>query len=309
MENKITSGIWFVFIGLVLLLHNLEVIDFNFWATIKYWPLLIIILGINLIAQNKAYGNYIKIGCNVLFLGWVLYVGISAPATNWTEQLFNRRNIEVGDIDSSESMSNEVHTAFDPAVKESTFEFNGGAGKFEMKAQESAHLISARAKTDDMGLNIQTRKTTDNKQKVTINAKPVSGGKQSNTVIVDINPHVLWNLNLNYGAASINGDLATLQFQKLELNAGASHVSLTLGSPQIGVSKIDISTGASTIHLRIPKDAAIKAAYTTILSKNSFEGFESNEKGVAKTANYEVAENKFDIELQGAANTFKITRY
>lgn len=307
MENKITSGIWFVFIGLVLLLHNLGVIDFNFWATIKYWPLLIIIVGVNLIVQNKAYGNYIKIGCNVLFLGWILYVGISAPATTWTEQLFNKRNIEVGDIDSG-SMSNEVHTAFDPAMKESTLEFNGGAGKFEMKVQESAHLVSARSKTDDMGLNIQTRKT-DSEQKVTINAKPVSGGKQSNTVMVDINPNVLWNLNLNYGAASINGDLAALQFQKLELNAGASHVSLTLGSPQAGVSKIDISTGASTIHLRIPKDAAVKAAYTTILSKNSLEGFESNEKGLATTANYEAAENKFDIELQGAANTFKITRY
>lgn len=308
MENKITSGIWLVFIGLVLLLHNLEIIDFNFWATIKYWPLLIILVGINLIAQNKTYGSYIKIGCNVLFLGWILYMGMSAPTTSWTERLYNSKHVRIDNIDDSGPMSNEVHTAFDTTVKESILEFNGGAGKFEMRAQESAHLISAKAKTNDMGMNMKTTKT-DGQQKVTINAKPAFSNKQSNTVLIDINPNVLWNLYLNYGAASINGNLAALQFHTLELNAGASNVNLTLGSPQTGASKIDISTGASTIVLRIPKDVAVKAEYSSILSKNSLEGFETNEKGVAKTANYESTENRYDIELKGAANTFKITRY
>lgn len=308
MENKITSGIWFVFIGLVLLLHNLDVISFNFWATIKYWPLLIIIVGINLIAQNKAYGNYIKIGSNVLFLGWVLYAGMSASTTHWAEELFNNKHINIGDIDDREPMLNEVHTAFDPSVKESTLEFNGGAGKFEMNTRESTHLLSARAKTDDMGMNIKTN-TDDNKQTVVINAQPTSKSKKTNTVLIELNPTVLWNFELNYGAASINGDLSALRFKKLELNTGASNMELTLGTPQAGISNIDISTGASKIHFRIPKDAAIQVEYTSILSKNSFEGFESNEKGVAKTANYETAENKFNIELSGAANTFTITRY
>lgn len=308
MENKITSGIWFVFIGLVLLLHNLDVIYFNFWATIKYWPLLIVIAGINLIAQNKAYGNYIKIVSNVLFLGWILYVGMSASTTHWTEQLLNSKHINVGDIDNREPKLNKVHAPLAPGVKESTLQFNGGAGKFEMNVHESVNLVSARAKTDDMGMNIQTS-TDDNKQTVVINAQPTSKSKKTNIVSIELNPIVLWNFELNYGAASLNGDLSALRFKKLELNTGASNMELTLGTPQAGISTIDISTGASKIHFRIPKDAAIQVEYTSILSKNSFEGFESNKKGVAKTANYETAENKFNIELTGAANTFTITRY
>lgn len=308
MENKLTSGIWFVFIGLVLLLHNLDIIYFNFWATIKYWPLLIIIVGINLIAQNKAYANYIKIGANVLFLGWILYVGMTAAKTDWSEQLFNGKNINVGNIDDSEPLSNTVHTPFDPTMEESTLEFNGGAGKFEMKVGEKANLVSAKAKTDDMGMNIKTTQE-ENKQKVVINAKPASKSKRSNTVLINLHPDILWNLNLNYGAANINNDLSTLKFRNLEINMGASNMDLTLGSPRIGISKIDIATGASKIHFRIPKDAAVKVEYISILSKNSFEGFETNESGVAKTANYDEAENKFDIELEGAANNFTITRY
>ncbi|PRD52587.1 LiaI-LiaF-like domain-containing protein [Sphingobacterium gobiense] len=308
MENKITSGIWFVFIGMVLLLHNLDVIHFNFWATIKYWPLLIIIVGINLIAQNKTFGNYIKIGCNVLFLGWIFYVGLTAPKTDWSEQLFNGKNISMDNINDDEPLLNAVHAPLDPTVKESTLEFNGGAGKFELQVEEGSNLVSARAKTDDMGLNIKTTQEAD-KQTVVINAKPGTSKNKTNTVLIGLNPQVDWHLILNYGAANFKGDLSSLRFKTLEVNTGASTMDLTLGEPTIGISKIDVATGASKIYFRVPKDAAIKVEYTSILSKNSFEGFETNESGIAKTANYENAENKFDIQLEGAANNFTLTRY
>ncbi|MBD1434028.1 hypothetical protein H8B06_14415 [Sphingobacterium sp. DN00404] len=308
MENKITSGIWFVFIGVVLLLHNLDIIHFNFWAIIKYWPLLIVIAGINLIAQDKPYGNYIKIGCNVLFLGWILYVGMSASKTDWTEQLYNSKYINIENPDKDTPLSDMVHIPFDSTLKESILEFNGGAGKFEMKVEENTNLVSARSGANDMGMNMKTA-LEDGKQRVVINAKPTSKSKKSNAVLINLHPDVLWNLNLNYGAANITGDLSTLKFENLEINTGASNMNLTLGLPQIPHSKIDIATAASKIHFRIPKDAAVKVEYTSILSKNSFEGFESDESGVAKTANYDDAENKFDIELEGAANNFTISRY
>ncbi|MBD1427075.1 LiaI-LiaF-like domain-containing protein [Sphingobacterium arenae] len=308
MENKITSGIWFVFIGLILLLHNLDIIHFNFWAVIKYWPLLIIIAGVNLIVQNKAYGSYIKIGCNVLFLGWILYVGTTASNTDWTEQLYNSKYIHVEHTDNGAPLSDAVQIPFDSTMKASTLEFNGGAGKFEMRVNENINLVSARSKTDDMGMNMKTVHE-EGRQKVVINAQPTSKSKKSDAVLIDLHPDVLWNLNLNYGAANISGDLSMLKFDKLEINTGASNMSLTLGLPQIRHSKIEIATAASKIHLRVPKDAAIKVEYTSILSKNSFEGFETNESGVAKTAHYDEAENKFDIELEGAANNFTISRY
>src|SRR5690606_8913807 len=308
MENKITSGIWFVFIGLVLLLHNLDIIHFNFWAIIKYWPLLVVIAGINLIVQHKTYGNYIKIGSNVLFLAWMLYVGMTAPNTNWSEQLFNSKHIHVGDIEGDGPMTNAVYSPFDAAIEEATLEFNGGAGKFEMQTQEITNLVSARAKTDDMGMNIRTTRE-DGNQKVVINAQPTAKTKKSNTVSVDLHPELLWNIQLTYGAATINNDIAANRFTQMEVNPGASKMTLTLGAPQVGISNIDIATGASTIHLRIPKEAAVKVEYTSILSKNSFEGLESTENGIAKTRGYDQAVNKFDIELEGAANNFTITRY
>src|SRR5690606_4020389 len=221
MENKITSGIWFVFIGVVLLLHNLDIIHFNFWAIIKYWPLLIVIAGVNLIAQDKPYGNYIKIGCNLLFLGWILYVGMSASKTDWTEPLYNNKYININNTGKDATLSDLVQIPFDSTMKESVLEFNGGAGKFEMKVEEKTNLVSARSKAKGMGMSMETAQE-NGKQKVVINAQPTSKGKKSDAVLINLHPDVLWDLNLNYGAANINGDLSMLTFGNLEINTGAS---------------------------------------------------------------------------------------
>lgn len=289
-------------------MHNLEIIDFNFWATIKYWPLLIILVGINLIAQNKTYGSYIKIGCNVLFLGWILYVGMSAPTTSWTERLYNSKHVNTYQDHEGEPLLHAVSQPFDSRIKESVLEFTGGVSKFKIQTKDGADLVAAKSETNDMGMHMETSQN-ETQQKVVIHAKPMSRRNKAEAVLIDLHPDVLWKLDLSFGAANIEGSLSDLRFKNIEINTGASNMSLTLGTPKVGISKIDIATGASKIHFRIPKDAAVKVEYTSILSKNSFEGFETNESGVAKTANYEEAKDKFDIGLEGAANNFTISRY
>lgn len=308
MENKITSGIWFVFIGLILLLHNIDVIDFNFIATLKYWPLLIVIVGINLIVQNRANGNYIKIAANTLFLGWIAYVGLTAPSTHWTSELLNNKDINFGDFDENESLLNSVETDIDSAATTASLEFNGGSGKFEINTDSAQHLVTAHSEDESMGMNIKSH-VEEGKQLVVLNAKPAGKSKKSGKVFIHINPRQLWDLEFNYGAASMNADLSSLRFKNLEINTGASDMDLKLGNPNSEVTKIAIATGASKIHFRIPKDADAKVKYSSILSKNSFEGFEKTDKGIAQTANYDQSINKFEIELEGAANTFTITRY
>lgn len=309
MENKITSGIWFVFIGIILLLHNIDVINFNFIATLKYWPLLIVIVGINLMVQNRMYGNYIKIAANVLFLGWITYVGLTSPSSHWTSELFNNRDIKIGDLDDDAELLNSVQTEIDSSADAASLEFNGGAGKFDIRGDSTSKLVSAHSENDNMGMNIQS-KVEEGKQRVILNAKPTNNNnKKTGKVFIEINEKQLWDLEFNYGAATIDGDLSNVRFNNLEINTGASDMNLKLGMPQSEVSNINIATGASKIHFNIPKEAAISVKYSSILSKNSFEGFKTKKNGKALTANYEEATMKFDIELDGAANTFTITRY
>ena len=305
MKNKITSGIWFVFIGLVLLLHNMDIINFNFWAILKYWPLLIIILGINLITQHKPYGGYIQISCNVLFLAWIFYVGMTDKSPNWMDYTHIRTN-SLHRTDSS--FSSKITVPYDSLLQEASIEFRAGGGSLEMKSVSSAQLLSAESPDKSMGMSLEEH-NIDEKKKFIVDIMPESKSKKANKTIVALHPNVLWDLHLNYGAVYINSDLVNLKFKILELNSAASNIKMRLGEPQTGISKIEINTGASTIELRIPKDAEMRVNYTSVLSSTSFEEFDSNEDGEAKTAHYDAAENKYDMELNGAANDIKIIRY
>lgn len=310
MENKITSGIWFVFIGLVLLLHNLHVIDFNLWAVFKYWPLLIIIVGINLMVQNKSYGPYVKIGSNVVLLAWILYVGITSKSSSWQESIFTQRTENYNDDEDTSAYANKVSVPFDEAYKEAKFEFNGGAGTFDFQSNPSDELFTADSPDKYMGLNLTTDRS-ENKQKITLSAKRIGKKSKKNIQTVNLNfhPNTVWDMELNYGAATLSGDISNLSFKKLDINTGASTMDLKLGAPKVAVAKINIETGASTIQLRIPKDAAIMVTHSSVLSSNSFEGFETNSKGLAMTKDYNTAANKYEINVEGAANTFTISRY
>ena len=305
MKNKITSGIWFVFIGLVLLLHNMGVIDFNFWAILKYWPLLIIIVGIKLLTQNRPQGLYIQVGCTILFLGWIFYIGITDKSRNWMDYAHIRTNSLHG-IDSA--YASKIAVPYDSLLKEASIEFRAGGGSFEMESVSSAELFSAESPDKSMGINLEEHET-DGKKKFIVDIMPESKSKKSNKTVIALHPNILWDLHFNYGAAYIDSDISALRFKSMELQSGVSNIKLRLGQPQTGISKIEINTGASTIELRVPKDAEMRINYTSVLSSTSFEGFASNADGEAKTAHYDEAENKYDMELNGAANDIKIIRY
>ena len=307
MANKISSGIWFVCIGLLLLLHNLDIVHFNIWVIVKYWPLGIILIGINLMVQNKMHGDYIKIACNVLFLGWIVFQGLTTPSTGWGVDIFGNKNLSFGD-EGNDSMQTAVSLPYSPETQRVKLDFNGGASKFEISSSDT-DLLSAKSENESMGLSL-SNKTTEQGQTITLNAKPKEGKNSTpRTASLQLHTAPLWDMEFNYGAADLQGDLSDFKINQLEINTGASTMNLKLGMPQVAFAKISIATGASTIKLSIPKEAAIRVKYSSIASSNHLEGFENNNKGLATTANFDTADKKFDIELDGAANTFTISRY
>ncbi|MGO1243307.1 MAG: LiaI-LiaF-like domain-containing protein [Sphingobacterium sp.] len=309
MGNKITSGIWFVFIGLILLLQNLNVIEFNFIAIIKYWPLLIVILGVNLIVQNRQYGSYLKIVCNVLFLGWIFFVGMTAPKSDWTSHLFNNNKIAFDGLDEDGSYVTQARIPMDSInIDQASLELNGGASNFSLNGVNGIDLIQASSPTQDMVINLENKVSGD-KSKLELNLKPTKGNSKTGSVEAKINKNVQWDMEFNIGASKVTADLSDITFKHFELNGGASNIDLILGEPNLTTSNLDISSGASKITLRIPKQAAVKLKYESILSSSKIEGFQPLVDGETETANYHSASKKFVISIEGAANSIDISRY
>src|SRR5690606_14216337 len=108
MKNKISTGIWFIFFGSIVLLDNFNIIDFNFYAIMKYWPLMIVSVGISLIFQHKNYGTAVIVFVNLAICIVLAVVGYTSKDNfNWVGKS-SSQNVNI-DTDRKSTRLNSSH--------------------------------------------------------------------------------------------------------------------------------------------------------------------------------------------------------
>jgi len=131
---------------------------------------------------------------------------------------------------------------------------------------------------------------------------------KNNIATLALNENPIWDIYINMGAATFTGDLSRHKFSNMEINAGAASMTLKLGMPSVENSTIEVNTGASSFVINIPKEAACQVEVSSFLSSKKIEGFDKNGSSY-QTPNFENAEKKYTIHIEGAANSLKINRY
>jgi len=307
MNNKIATGIWLVFAGLVFLLHNLKVIDFNFFAIINLWPLLLVSIGISLLLQGRTYGKYIVIAANVLLCAFIFVKGVTSKESVY-DHISNIDFSSSDDNDNAGPFSQIVSQPMTSSIETAKLTINGGAAKYDFKStSDSSHVLSAKTTQPTSSLNLQS--TGDRDVKLELNSK-IKNNKYNNSLInVELNKKPVWDLEFNVGAAAIIGDFKDIQIKNIEVNSGASSLNLHLPQPNIGQCNIEINTAASKVILYLPKGTACQVETDAIFSNNKYEDVDVVQDDVRKSNNYDQESNKYDIKVSGAANSLSILRY
>lgn len=300
MNNKIATGIWLVFIGIVILLHNMDVIHFNFYAIIKYWPLAIVSVGISLLLQNRPNGVLISTACNILICAFLIIIGM-------TSNDYSHLSREVSSNHNGTSASQAVHVDLEDNIGQAKLNINGGAATFAMvESTDTSKLFQAW--TNNPSVQLKLKSSGDETKKITLNTD-IKGNNKNNAISFYLHPSAIWDLEINLGAATFNADFTPYTIQSLEINSGASSMDMKFGQPREGTTDIEINTGASSIDIRLPKGIAYYVEGTNVLSSTRFEGAKRVKKGEYTTDNYGQASHRYKIKLTGAANSFSISTY
>lgn len=302
MKGKISTGIWFIFFGIIALLHNFDVINFNFWAILPYWPLLVIALGANLIFQQRPNGALILSIINIVLCIFLGYKGLtSTERFNFGDKInYNTNNDTTGTHSS-------VNTTFKNGTETATLEFNVGASATILDTLPSSQLLEASSPNGNIGLKLVTRGDSLAPE-LELNSVVKQNNNNNNKIRLGLNSAPIWDLSINMGAASFTGDFRNHKVDKMEINAGAASINMTFGMPQSQTSVIEINSAASSCKISIPKDAACRLEMESILTSKKFEGFHKKENA-QQTENYDTAEKKYLINITGAANSLNISRY
>jgi len=309
-SEKIVWGITLVFIGTILLLDNFDVIDFYWRSVWNFWPLILILAGLNLVfgkAKQSSAGKALVILLTCVVLGTVAYVG-STRSNQYSNWFFDN------DEELSASDTNQVRTfseTFNPSVRNAALTIEGGATVYELK-QATAQLFEAEV-NQSYGQYTLTKSSTDSIDKV--NFKMLDGGKSwnlkksnANKAILRLNPNPIWSIRLDMGAGKADFDLSAYKLADLTIEGGAAAFEVKLGQP-LTLTTVSVDTGVADVKVSIPENAACQIEYEGGLTSKSFEGFDKKRDGLYESANYATAATKIHIKLNGGLSSFKVKRY
>ncbi|WP_033564088.1 LiaF transmembrane domain-containing protein [Sphingobacterium sp. SYP-B4668] len=313
-NRKITSGLIFLFVGIVLLLDVLDIVEFNWVEIIKYWPLLIILGGINMLMPNSEFGHIAKLGFTCILLGFLAYVGFVTPKQDLLSRFLRGSNIHIStNDDDSIADSNYSHSLSVPLPDTLTYasaNFDMGTTNLHLSDVASTVLFEAKNTSNSYFMELSSNTSKQGIPHVNLNGEKKNEGKsKNNKTLIKLNKEVVWDLNFDIGASEVNFDLSPFKVRHINFDTGVSSVKLKLGMP-VSHSQVNIDAGASSLEILVPKNAACRIVSDGGLSTISMDaGFLNKTDGIRETANYPNAAEKFDFAIDGGVTSIKIKQY
>lgn len=313
--DRIIWGVLLLFIGGVLLLDNFEIINF-YWRNVwNFWPIILIILGVNMLfnKNNSQTGNIISLGILVIALSVLFVKGQEEPNNKFWWNNGVRHSIDIdgdedNDSDDRKLSFSEPYISADSA-KKTILNLSGGGTSFDLKGEtDSLFLAEVRKRNGEFSL---TKTASDSVNTLTFkmqnNKKSYSFGNGT-SVDVRLNTNPIYEMNLKMGAGELKFNLENYKIRTLNFDGGAAELNIKLGA-LLPIADVNVKTGVADVKIQIPEGSGCRIKTKTGLSSKDFTGFTKISEGVYETPNYQSAANKIYINFEGGISSFEVDRY
>jgi N-terminal domain of toast_rack, DUF2154/Domain of unknown function (DUF5668) len=250
--GSITGALILIAIGVAFLISNLRP-GIDAWGIIfRYWPLILIFIGVGKIfdslifRDNSSPPTHVSgvSGASVAVLALIIIFGIAV----WRG---HKRNDNVHDMHSVELLGAKTVSA-DVQMPAGQLRLTGGDTRlldsdFDYREEEGKPSVEYNVSGDRGQLDISQEKnhlhwvgTTHNDWNLHFGgAEPL-------------------DLTLNMGAGHSDIDLRELNVNRLEVHIGAGEMNLDLGGPRKSNLTADIQGGVGSAIIRLPKDVGVR---------------------------------------------------
>ena len=307
--DRIIRGVLLLFIGGVLLLDNFDVIDFYWQSIWGFWPVILIILGVNFLfnKNNTQTGAILSLTILIVALSVLFVIGQKKP------NLTDNDNFEFNIDDKEETETNTELNFSEPflstdSTKKTILNLSGGGVSFILKDHTDS-LIAATVEKNTSGFGL-TKISSDSLNTLTFKMQQNRRrwSSKGNDVDLKLNTFPVWEMNLKMGAGEIDFDLSPYKVRTLNFDGGAASVTLKLGS-LLPITDVNVKTGVANININIPTAAGCRITAKTGLSNKEFDGFIKTNDGFYETPNYKTSAKKIFINFDGGLSNFEVDRY
>jgi len=314
--NRVMWGVILLFVGIVLLLENFNAIEF-YWRNVwGFWPVFLIISGVNILFnKNKSQvGNMICIGILVVILGFVFYKGQQPPENKYW---FGERFSKDIDIDINDDKKGEVQKinfsepmVIGDSTKKTVLNISGGGTSFDLKGSTNELFVAdVERRSGNFILQKESNDTVNTltfKMKQSKNRWSMGDGGNDVNLMMNTNPE--WVVNMNMGAGEVDMDFSEYKVRKFKFDGGAAALDIRVGD-RLPITDVIVKTGIADVKISVPKGSGCVIKTKTGLSARDFEGFVKIDNGNYETPDYKSAAKKIFINLDGGLSNFEVNRY
>ncbi len=293
--SRIRNGILFISIGFVLLLNTLDKLDWSIWVQIlSLWPVILIAIGIELLVGKTSLG----------FLGFLspvlILLAVLGPV------YLNQTDAEIPSCFLNEYSWSEKP---DSLVTKAVVMLEIQKGKLEISSSQE-RLISASLKYFGKKPYCAFHYSDiDSSATLEIRERGESWGNlKSSDWKVKLSNQPSFDLKIYSTASSVNLDLSGIRVERLGLDCDLGKAKIKLGNLVPNV-KVTVESNICEIIFLVPKETGLAVTSNADLSSIDFDLPLNKDEDSFYTKNYQAAQNKIEIDLQGAISSLKIDTY
>lgn len=277
----ITGALILIALGAAFLLNNLGIISVDWFSLWRYWPVLLVVVGLDLLLSRSVLGSLVAAVIGLVLIGGVLFLA-SSDADPVQTRLGNITTTSVDtDLDGAEELSVQIDL---------------GAGEASIGTGTSAGLALEGSYTTRENLELALSST---RRGSSLDVLLEQSGEAVNVVgfqsgllgelELDLTDEVPVSLVVNTGASSMEMDLRELDLTTLEIEGGVGALELTL--PEAGEYDVNVDGGIGSFDITIPPGVEARLEVDSGLTSTDIPSrFDKIEDGVWETDGYGSAE-------------------
>ncbi len=278
-------------IGVLFLLANLGYLPLTFWELARYWPVILILVGLDILfGRRSAMASLVIVVVWVAIVASILFLGTTqtlAPGAALTTESFAQ---PLGDIRSA------------------TIDLRLGlsATTVTVLSSDSRDLASGAYKSASGMKIVKTYSVTGDAGKLSLREEGnVLAGATASTLDLGFSPRVPLRLNVNGGVGRGVFDLTELNVTAMDFDAGVGSLQVT--APKTGVMTLRVNGGVGSLAVTIPQGVAARIRVNTGLGGTSVDTSRFPKVGdVYQSTDYASAVNLIDIDVNGGVGSINI---
>jgi hypothetical protein len=296
MRRHYRSFFWpvvLILIGVFALLVDLNVISADrLYRLADLWPLILIVLGLELIARRTLQGSAVNIAAVLILViagvGAVTYVAVGPAIPGGTHTL---------------TASDQVGT-----LTAARLDVEVGAADLTVVGDKSLGGDLYRAVVTYSGSKPEvTLDRSTGELRISQHGEFLFFGNRHLTIELHISPAVSWSFSVNSGATNATLKLNDVKVTSIESNTGAVRLEITVGPPK-GIVPIRVDGGALTVRVHRPNGTQVSVQLSGGAVNLNADGHHTGAIGSAswESDGYANANDAYSIEVNGGACTVTV---